>query len=196
VGQTGFEVHRTARISDGIAAVRPFQGGAIRMKHLLTRFHLTLLLSVLALAGGALVGFNNSASATGQTEFGLSNGNSWNRANCNPSQNEWHFIINGLAENGDTVWTAPATISVTWSDGTTTQVPQTNINKNEAGYTDTAHIALDVQSALAVIPLSADGRTLRRQLQPLTRPVCRNSSADCEQDSGGHQRPHRDLDDR
>jgi len=84
------------------------------------------------------------ASAAAKT-FPLTN-NPGNVTAC--QSNEWHFVINQL-DDGFTQ--APAFITVFWSDGTSSQVGQTNVGQHEAGYTDFGHTGLTVVGAEAVL---------------------------------------------
>src|SRR5688572_7733702 len=61
---------------------------------------------------------------------------------CNSG--EWHFVITQLNEGQ-----APAAISVTWSNGSTSTVMLDKVTGKTAHYTTTGHLDLTVRNATA-----------------------------------------------
>ena len=117
--------------------------------------------AVLVLALSVIFAFNNAAFINAvQPDSGTASPQSATKAisakaladhECNTF--EWHFIINGLANEDQ----APPTITVNFSNGNTVEVRHNKVNPNTAHYTTTTNLNSTVTSATAVIDASWAG---------------------------------------
>src|SRR5688500_8701432 len=78
---------------------------------------------------------------------------------CDPNNNGWHFIITQLSSCAQ----APATITVTWNDGSEV-VPLQSCNNSTAHYLNTTHIYSTLVSACTTIYDGSSGRFVLRHV--------------------------------
>jgi len=117
--------------------------------------------AVLVLALSAIFAFSNAAfinavqpdSGTASTQSATKVISAKALADHECNTFEWHFIINGLANENQ----APPTITVNFSNGNTVEVPHNKVNPNTAHYTTTTNLTSTVTSATAVIDASWAG---------------------------------------
>lgn len=110
-----------------------------------------VLATALVLFSGSAAAMTPSSGVSDQSDtVSVSAGSLTNHA-CNPTQ--WQFVITGI-----TTATAPATITVMWSDGTTSTVSLTSVTGGAAHYVTTANLGLTVTGATAVLDSSWQGQ--------------------------------------